>query len=107
MNTAEQLGFPTRLLEAWRHGTPTVALHDVLGESIATGNHHIVSKGRDSMVTDLQHLAQENSLHETLSRDARQTIVDHYSCEKVISAYEAVLQEVWSESNETTHSHNL
>ena len=101
VNTAEELGFPTRVLEAWRHGTPTVALHDVLDESIATGGHHIVSEDRDSMVTDLQHLAEDTSLHEDLSRSARKSVETNYSCEPVISACEAVLCEVIDETGGT------
>lgn len=93
VNTSDNEGFPNSYLQAWVHGTPTVAFFDPDGVIAAEGLGHAVGN-LDEMAQRVARLVADDALRQAASERCTAYMDRHYAEQKVLAPYLQGLREV-------------
>jgi glycosyltransferase involved in cell wall biosynthesis len=86
VNTSDTEGFPNAYLQAWRHGTPTVAFFDP-DRTIACHGLGAAVSSLDEMVVAAHHLAQHEPDWHGASQRCRRFMAHHHDEDDVLAPY--------------------
>lgn len=92
ISTAEKIGFPTPLVQAWAYGTPTLSQHNTIGKIPYCGDAHTCTENVEKLYTTVAQFAEQIPLVDQYNR-ARKTVKSHYATDTVISDYESLIHQ--------------
>lgn len=88
-------GMKTKMLEAWALGKATVATPRALaGLPAENGRNTLIAETPGEFAAAVVRLLRDSALRRTLGRNARETVLDNYSTERLSSMMESLLAQV-------------
>ncbi len=94
VNTSEFEGFPNTLLECGARETPFVSLNYDPDEVICSYRIGMHSRTLQGLANDVSLLMNDFSIRQELGKNARKYVLDNHSPEKVVDAYDRMLNQL-------------
>lgn len=92
VSTAERMGFPAPLVQAWAYGTPTLSRHNAVGQIPYRGDAHTSTGSFEELNTMITRFSERMPLVDRYE-STRQTVKSHYAPDTLMPDYEDQIQQ--------------